>query len=147
MRIRSLVLAIALLAIAGTAGAQEMMTAPDDSGCQTFAPYTWIDVAPGATWRATVDLSKCTSDGFGWYNYYGFIMRPGGADTLLVKDGITLKTQCQTTGEVSTCNSAGRIAANVYVQVGSPTQFVLTAENTGRKTQTIRLVWLKLSYR
>ena len=147
MRIRSLVLTIALLAFAGTAGAQEMLTAADTSGCQTFAPYTWIDVAPGATWRATVDLSKCAADDFGWFNYYGFIMRPGGADALLVKDGIVLKAQCQTTNEVSTCSSAGRVATNVYVQVGSPTQFVLTAENTGRKSQTIRLVWLKLSYR
>src|SRR5215467_12456103 len=91
MRIRTLFLAVVLLAFAGSARAQQLLIAYDGSGCQLQAPYAWFDLAPGATWQATVDVSKCTTSDLGWFDGYGFIMRPGGADSLSTRDGINLK--------------------------------------------------------
>jgi hypothetical protein len=142
-----MVLTVGLLVFGGVAAAQEMMIQTDSVGCQVIAPFAWMDLEPGKTWRATVDLSQCTESDFGWYDFYGFIMKPGGATSLSTRDGIVLKVQCERTGAVSVCPGSSRDSQDVYVQVDAPGRYVLTAENTGRKMQRIRLSWLKLSYR
>ena len=147
MRMRALFLSIVLLVFGGMAWAQSSLLPPDTSGCQVIAPFAWFDLAPGATWRMTVDLSRCTSTDFGWYDFYGFIMRPSGADSLMVKDGIVLKARNMQSGDTAGCTSSGKVTEDVYTQMSAPSQILLTAENTSRRTQTIRLTWLKLSYR
>ncbi len=144
MKIRSLVLAVALLAFGSSGWAQELLIAPNTTGCQAFMPYAWFDLAPGAKWQATVDLSGCTTNDLGWFDYYGFIMRPSGADSLLVRDGIVLKVRDLSTGEGFACTSAGQVAETIIISVTQPTRYILTAENTGRKKQTIRVTWSKL---
>jgi hypothetical protein len=94
-----------------------------------------------------VDLSGCTESDLGWYDFYGFIMKAGGASSLSTKDGIVLKVQCETTGDSFVCGGANRASQDVYVQVSRPGRYTLTAQNMGRKKETIRLSWLKLSYR
>src|SRR5262249_20976491 len=142
MRMRGLILSVVLLGFGSLAWAQGSLLPPDTSGCQVIAPFAWFDLAPGTTWRMTVDLSQCTSSDFGWYDFYGFIMRPGGADSLAVKDGIVLKARNMQSGETAVCTSSGKVTEDVYTQVSAPGQFLLTAENTGRRAQTIRLTWL-----
>ncbi len=145
MKVRSLVFAVVLLVLGGAAGAQEMLIAPDTSGCQMFAPYAWVDLAPGATWQATVDLSKCTSSDLGWFYYYGYIAKSNGADFLKVQDGIALTLQNTNTGETFTPSADVKRQVNILLQVTQPATFRLSAKNTGRTTARISLTWVKFN--
>lgn len=141
MKFSPLVLAVVFSAFVGSAMAQETFFAPDTDGCQTYMPYVWTDLAPGAKWQATVDLSHCTSTDLGSFLYYGYIASNTSADVVKKMDGMDLTVQNLSTGQVYSSTAPKNTPEYLFVQVDQPAQFRLTAANTGRKVCKVRFTW------
>ena len=145
MRFISLVLAVVLSGFVGSAMAQETFSQPDTDGCQTYMPYVWTELAPGARWEATVDLGSCTSADLGSFLYYGYIASKTSADVVRSNDTMELTVQNLSTGQVYSSTAPKNTPVYLSVTVDQPAQLRLTAENTGRKLCKIRLTWKKVS--
>jgi len=133
-------LALALLLATPFARAQETFNPPDLDGCQTLMSYIWVNIAPGETWQATVDLRNCASTDLGLFMYYGYIASPNKSTVIRSGDGVLLTIADISSGDLT---SSKGIRGNLYlpIEIHQPTQILLTAENTGHKTVNIRLTW------
>ena len=147
MKVKALVAVAVLAAAVGSVGAQEQQTtlliAPNTSGCQTLAPYSWIELAPGQKWTQTIDLSACKASDLGWFRYYGHLGTNNSCNALQVKDGVVLtavnlRSQAQ---YLPMAVSGPKAEEFVLLQVTEPTQFQLTAENTSRQHLKVRMTW------
>src|SRR5512142_2627078 len=109
MRIRSLVLVAALCGLAVPALAQQAtLTSSPSTGCDTYVPYAWTTLAPGAKWETTVNLLNCTSADLGWFRFYGWMTKGKNNDTLRGQDGIVLTVTNLATGQSVTCDASGK---------------------------------------
>ena len=144
MKLNSLVLAVVLSGSVGSAMAQETFFQSDNSGCQSFMPYSWVELAPGAKWETTVDLSRCASADLGLFLYYGYMASKTSSDVLTNADGIALTVQNLSNREVVSSTAPKGAPVYLSVKADQPAQFRLTAENTGRKACNIRLTWKRV---
>jgi hypothetical protein len=149
MKLRSLLAVAVLAAAVGSASAQQeaMLIGADTDGCQLYAPYAWLELAPGQKWSTTVALSGCPASDLGWFRYYGHLGTNNSCDTLKVKDGVVLKVTNPGTQEEFTHApvSSPRGEEYVLLNVDQPTQLVLTAENTSRQRVKVRMTWLSMA--
>ena len=139
MRASVVLLAVAL---AVPAAAQETFPPPDLDGCQTSQAYVWVDLAPGATWEATVDLSRCAPEDLGLFLYYGYVASKNRSTVIGSGDGIALAVE---QGGLVVASSAG-VTGALYlpVRVTAPGTVRLTATNTGKRAVKIRTRWQRV---
>ena len=154
MRLRAVVPVLVLAAAIGAASAQDaqttMLTNAANSGCMLYAPYSWVELAPGQKWTATVDLSACAAaDLGGWFRFYGHLGGNNSIDTLKAKDGVVLTAVNLRTQDQFLPATVGGPKGEEYVllQVSAPAAYQLTAQNTSHQTVKVRMTWLSMSMR
>lgn len=152
MRLRAIAVVLVLAAAIGSASAQQqqttMLTSPDTSGCQIYAPYIWVELAPGQKWTATVDLSNCSaSDLGGWFRYYGHLGTNSSCNTLKIKDGVVLTAvNLRTQDQFLPATTGGpKDEEYVLLRVDAPAQYQLTAQNTSHQTVKVRMTWVSMA--
>ena len=149
MKLRALFAVVVLAAAVRSAAAQEaMLTAADTTGCQLYAPYAWVELAPGQKWTTTVNLAQCSpSDLGGWFRFYGHLGTNSSCDTLKVKDGVVLKAMnlADQVQYAPATTATPKDEEYVLLRVDDPTQFQLTAENTSRQRVKVRMTWLSMT--
>ena len=151
MRLRAVVAVLVLAAAVGSASAQQqqtMLNGTDASGCQIYAPYAWVELAPGQKWTTTVDLSNCSaSDLGGWFRYYGHLGGNNSIGTLKFKDGVALSAvNLQTQDQFLPATAGGpKDEEYVLLRVENPAVFQLTALNTSKQTVKVRMTWVSMA--
>ena len=151
MRLKAFAAVLVLAAAVGSASAQQqqtMLTNADTSGCQLYAPYSWVELAPGQTWTATVDMSNCSaSDLGGWFRYYGHLGTNNSCNTLKMKDGVVLTAVNLRTQDRFLPATTGGPKDEEYVllRADAPAQYQLTAQNTSRQTVKVRMTWVSMA--
>lgn len=144
MKYRALVAVAAFLAAIGTAGAADMLIATDTSGCQTYAPYAWVELARGQTWSAEVDLTQCSSEELGWFWVYGHITTGRQSDALKLKHRIVVTAEDMSSKVVYAFSAKSpKSQIMIMTPIAGATKVRLTATNTSNKKKKIRLTWNK----
>ena len=147
MKFRLLMAAVVLVGMVGSAGAEEMLIAPDTDGCQLYAPYVWVTIPGGDKWTVTVDLSRCPIGDLGWFRFYGHITQGHKFDALRVGDRIVLEAKVRSSNAVYTFNpTARRTQIMIQMPVDEQTFVELTATNTSKKAKKVRITWLSMRY-
>jgi hypothetical protein len=146
MSLRSIALLIALVGLAFPALAEEPSVIRDgEPGCDEMAIAFWMDLSPGESFEYSVDLTQCPEEKLGYFKYYGYKASKNSADFLAVRDGIVLEALDLRTGALSTSGStSARQSEEIFVHATAPTEFLLSAENVGDSTVTVRFTWTKI---
>jgi hypothetical protein len=150
MKLRALIAVFVLAAAVGSAGAQEtMLINPDTDGCQLYAPYSWVELAPGQKWTTMVDLAGCSASDLGWFRFYGHLGTNSSCNTLKVKDGVALSVVnlADQVSYLPATAGSQRDEEFVLLQVDQPTRFQLSALNTSRQRVKVRMTWLSMAGR
>ena len=110
--------------------------------CDELVVAFWMDLSPGERFEFPVDLTQCPADKLGYYKFYGYRTTKKSADFLDVGDGIAIEALDLQTGAVSTSvGTNNRQPEEIFMHVQSPTEFLLSAENVGNDTLTVRFTW------
>ena len=159
MKIRTILIALAALAVAPLAAAGDTLTLPDDDGCQTYIAWNYIELAPGQRWEAPVDLYNCTADELGYFTFYGHLASKNRVHIIDGGDNVTLHVANLLTGETFTAprestvqtkgkgkgKKGGGGEARIVCQERQQTSMIVAAENNGSKTVKVRFTWTRLN--
>ena len=110
-------------------------------GCDHTAQTNHFELGPGQSVHLVLDLSQCPEEYLGGLLYFGYKSTKNSSRPLSKNDGVLLEIMEMSTLQPlkpADYDGTGDMGF-VYIQLDYGTLFILSAENTGRKTLRLRL--------